>query len=153
MLPFAMCLSLLVAGAPTRARAQGDDTKKALTAYRLTMPTVRKLIEAGNTVKRGPDAGRLESETERIHTMSIPQLMTVYDGLPSMKRAIAVSGIAPREFATAALSLAHAYRRLTEEGMAKATGRQVSSPLPWVPTENVELVQKNAEEIERLNEK
>jgi hypothetical protein len=115
------------------------------------MPTIRKVVAAGNAIERGPDAeavGRATSDP----ALSIDQLMAVFGRYASAKRAVAASGLSPREFATATLSLYWATRYLAEQEMYKSLGRPQTGPPAHVPPENVELVRANQAEIERLSQ-
>jgi hypothetical protein len=141
---------LALAASALPVGAQGPATLKALGGYRLTMPTIRKVVAAGNAIERGPDAdavGRATSDP----AMSIDQLVAVFGRYPSAKQAVAASGLSPREFATATLSLYWATRFLAEQEMYKSLGRPQTGPPAHVPPENVELVRANQAEIERLS--
>lgn len=97
----ACCLTLMgFVASPAPAHAQGPATLRALGEYRLTMPTLRKIITAGRGINAGPDAQAINAATNRP-AMSIEDLMGVFDRYPAAKRAVASSGLSPREFATA----------------------------------------------------
>ena len=150
-----VCLSLLISSlAAPAAMAQGPETLKALAAYRLTMPTIRKLLEAGDEVEKTPaEAKAVREATSDIQRMSIGQTVAVIEKYPAMKRAVARTGLSSREYATGLLSLHWAMRYLAEQEMRKAQGQTPPGPPAHVPKENVELVLKNMEEIERLSQK
>jgi hypothetical protein len=144
-----LVVSLPPALAPL-AVAQGPDTLRALSEYRLTMPVVRKVMQVGREVESGPEGKQVREATMSITNMSIEQIVALNDRFPTLKKAVASSGLSPKEFATAQLSLQWAYRYLATAEMEKAMGRQSAGPPAHVPKENVEFVRSNEAEIARL---
>jgi hypothetical protein len=134
----------------SRAVAQGPDTLRALSEYRLTMPVVQKVMHVGREVEKGPEGKQVGEATQNMTSMSIEQVVALNDRFPTLKKAVASSGLSPKEFATAQLSLQWAYRYLATAEMEKALGKPSRGPPAHVPKENVEFVQNNRAEIERL---
>ena len=141
--------AILVASSSGRCLAQGAETLKALGAYRLTVPTLTKVLEAGQAIEKSPDAKPIGEATAELTRMSIEQVMAVTDKYPSMKRAVASSGLSNREFSTALLSLTWATRYLAEEEMMKGMGKTPPGPPAHVPKANVDLVRRNRALIEK----
>jgi ABC-type Fe3+ transport system substrate-binding protein len=131
--------------------AQGPATLKALGAYRLTMPTLRKVIAAGKAAERGPDADAIKQATGQS-AMSIEHVMGVFDRYPSARNAVAASGLSSREFATAYLAFYYTTRYLADDQMRRALGQTPPGPPAHVNPANVELVRNNQEEIARLTQ-
>jgi hypothetical protein len=147
---FAWLAVLLLPPLLPRATAQGPDTLRALSEYRLTMPVVRKVMQAGREVESGPEGKQVGEATQNITNMSIEQVVALNDRFPTLKKAVASSGLSPKEFATAQLSLQWAYRYFATSEMEKQLGRPSAGPPAHVPKENVELVRANQAEIARL---
>lgn len=146
------CLTLAsIAASPSTARAQGPATLKTLSEYRLTMPTLRKLIAAGRGIRQSPDAKAIDSATNRP-AMSIEDVMRVTDRYPAAKQAVSATGLSAREFATAYLAYFYTGRYLAEEEMRKALGQKVAGPPAHVRADNVKLLRDNQEELTRLSE-
>jgi hypothetical protein len=133
------------------ARAQGRETLAALAEYRLTMPTLRRVLRAGVEGERGADPAVVR-EARWESSMSIEDMMAVHDRFPSLRRAIERNGLTTREYAIATLSLNFAFMQLAREEGARAERRTPPAPPPHVPKENVELVRGNMSEIERLSQ-
>jgi len=133
------------------ARAQGRETLAALAEYRLTMPTLRRVLRAGVEGERGADPAAVR-EARWESSMSIEDMMAVHDRFPSLRRAIERNGLTAREYAIATLSLNFAFMQLAREEGARAEGRTPPAPPRHVPKENVELVRGNMSEIERLSQ-
>ena len=146
-----VCLTVLglVVGVPA-ARAQGPATLRALSEYRLTMPTLRKVITAGRSIPRGPEADAIAEATNRP-AMSIEDVMAVFDRYPSAKRAVASSGLSSREFATAYLAFYYTSRYLAEEQMRRGMGQTPPGPPAHVRPDNVALLRQNEAELRRLS--
>ena len=149
------CLTLAFAtlGAPAvnTAHAQGRETLVALGAYRLTMPTLRKVLVALRENSRGPDSAVVDAYfwPDPMSRRSIAEVAAFLQRHPSTRRAVARSGLSSREFATAYLSYVHAARYLMEEAAKRMQG-QAARPPGHVPRQNVELIRANADELERL---
>jgi hypothetical protein len=145
------CLTIagLVAAAPP-AGAQGPATLRAIGEYRLTMPTLRKLITAGKAVNAGPDAAAINAAMGRP-AMSIEDVMGAIDRYPAAKRAVSASGLSAREFATAYLAYFYTVRHLADAEQRKALGQTVGPPAHVRP-DNVQLVRDNQAELARLSE-
>ena len=133
------------------AAAQGPATLRAIGEYRLTMPTLRKLIAAGKAVNAAPDAAAINAALGRP-AMSIEDMMGAIDRYPAAKQAVSASGLSAREFATAYLAYAYTVRHLADAEMRKALGQTVAGPPAHVRPDNVKLVQDNQEELARLSE-
>ena len=89
----AACLAL--SGLVTTASpsdAQGPSTLRAIGEYRLTMPTLRKLIAAGKAASSGPDATAINAAMGRP-AMSIEDLIGVIDRYSALKQAVSASGV------------------------------------------------------------
>lgn len=133
--------------------AQGPETLRALGAYHLTMPTVRKLIAAGRSYEEQPGADEVSDALEDPSRMSIDQFVAVIDRFPILQKAVSGSGMAPREFATASLAFHWAMRYLAEDEMRRMTSQKQAGPPAHVPAGNVELLRKNEEEIRKLSQR
>ena len=148
----ACCLTLMgFVASPAPAHAQGPATLRALGEYRLTMPTLRKIITAGRGINAGADAQAINAATNRP-AMSIEDLMGVFDRYPAAKRAVASSGLSPREFATAYLAWVYTGRYLADAEARKALGQTVAGPPAHVRPDNVTLLRDNQDELARLLE-
>ncbi len=147
-------LALPAVAATARAQGKGPEDMKTLANYRLTMPTVRKVLGAMREMRADPESKKYESEGEgwgeKFLNMSLAEITAEYDRLPPAKRAIARSGLSTREWVTAFASLMWAGRVIAEQELAKATGKAPITP-GHVPQENVDLVRQNEAEIERLH--
>ncbi|HEX6048751.1 MAG TPA: hypothetical protein VFZ21_05775 [Gemmatimonadaceae bacterium] len=146
------CLTLTGLLATTAsARAQGPATLRAIGEYRLTMPTLRKLITAGKGVNAGADAQAINTAMSQP-AMSIEDILGVIDRYAAAKRAVAASGLAPREFATAYLAYFYTARYLADAEMRKALGQPVAGPPAHVRPDNVKLLRDNQDELARLSD-
>jgi hypothetical protein len=147
----AACLTLsgLVATA-SPSDAQGPATLRAIGEYRLTMPTLRKLIAAGKAVSSGPDASAINAAMGGP-AMSIEDLIGVIDRYPALKQAVSASGLSAREFATSYLAYMYTARYLADAEMRKAQGQTISPPAHVRP-DNVQLVRDNQAELARLSD-
>jgi hypothetical protein len=130
--------------------AQGPATLRAIGEYRLTMPTLRKLIAAGKAVNTGPDAATINAAMGRP-AMSIEDLIGVIDRYPPLKQAVSASGLSAREFATSYLAYLYTVRHLADAEMRKAQGQTVGPPAHVRP-DNVQLVRDNQAELSRLSD-
>ena len=139
----------LLSSLPSTSLAQGPETLKALQAYQLTAPNLTKVLETGRTIENSPEATRIGEATAELTRMSIEQVMAVADKYPSMKRAVASSGLSSREFATALLSFTWAVRYLAEEEMLTGMGKTPPGPPAHVPKANVDLVRRNRALIQK----
>jgi NAD(P)-dependent dehydrogenase (short-subunit alcohol dehydrogenase family) len=147
----AACLTfagLVIAGSP--AGAQGPATLKAIGEYRLTMPTLRKLIAAGKAVNAAPDAAAINAALGRP-AMSIEDVTGTIDRYPAAKQAVSASGLSAKEFATAYLAYFHTVRHLADAEMRKAQGQTVGPPAHVRP-DNVQLIKDNQAELARLSD-
>jgi len=142
-------IAALLSSSPANSFAQGPETLKALQAYQLTVPSLTKVLDAGRTIEESPEATQIGEATAELTRMSIEQVMAVADKYPSMKRAIASSGLSSREFATALLSFTWATRYLAEEEMLTGMGKTPPGPPAHVPKANVDLVRRNRALIQR----
>ena len=144
----AACLALsgLVATA-SPSNAQGPATLRAIGEYRLTMPTLRKLIAAGKAASSGPDATAINAAMGRP-AMSIEDLIGVIDRDPALESAVSASGLSAREFATSYLAYMYTARYLAEAEMRKAQGQTISPPAHVRP-DNVQLVRDNQAELRK----
>ena len=144
----AVCLTLSgIAAAASPSDAQGPATLRALGEYRLTMPTLRKVIAAGKAASSGPDAAAINAAMGRP-AMSIEDLIGVIDRYPALKSAVSASGLSAREFATSYLAYMYTVRYLAEAEMRKAQGQTISPPAHVRP-DNVQLVRDNQAELRK----
>ena len=140
------------------ARAQSAD-EKALASYRLTMPTIRKLVavqEKIMEVAASPDAKKWAKELERQSSgnATIAELSAAYDRVPPLKQAIASSGLSTREYVTAFFSFFQAAMMVSVQEYAQQQGSKEAAPLPaGVSKENVELVRQNKAEIDQISKR
>ena len=144
----AVCLTLSgIVAAASPSDAQGPATLRALGEYRLTMPTLRKVIAAGKAASSGPDAAAINAAMGRP-AMSIEDLIGVIDRYPALKSAVSASGLSAREFATSYLAYMYTVRYLAEAEMRKAQGQTISPPAHVRP-DNVQLVRDNQAELRK----
>ena len=139
---------LVATASPTGA--QGPATLRAIGEYRLTMPTLRKLIAAGKAVNTAPDAAAINAALGRP-AMSIEDVMGTIERYPAAKRAVSASGLSTEEFATAYLAYFYTVRHLADAEMRRAQGQTVGPPAHVRP-DNVQLVRDNQAELTRLSE-
>ena len=147
-------LALPAVAATARAQGKGPEDMRTLANYRLTMPTLRKVLGAIREMKADAESKKLEAAGEEgfnkdIASMSLAEIAAEYDRLPPAKRAIARSGLSTREWVTAFASFIWATRVIGEQELAKMSGKAPITP-GHVPQENVDLVRQNEAEIERL---
>ncbi len=141
------------------ARAQESDDAKALASYRLTMPTIRKLVAAQEKfleAASSPDAKKWTKEMEGKSTgnMSIAELSALYDRIPPIKQAIASSGLSTREYVTAMFAFFQAAMVASMQDYAKQQGSKEAATLPpGVSKENIDLVRQNKAEIDRISKR
>jgi hypothetical protein len=134
-----------------RAQGRGRADMKTLASYRLTMPTVRKLLSAARAAEADP-AYRQSPSLEKVEGMSLAEFTAAIDRNPATKRAVARAGLSTREWATAWASFMWAVRVLAEQEMARGMGRRPRRLPAHVPHANVNLVRQNQAEIERLGD-
>jgi hypothetical protein len=147
----AFCLTLSgLAATASPSDAQGPATLRAIGEYRLTMPTLRKLIAAGKAVSSGPDAAAINAAMGRP-AMNIEDLIGVIDRYPALKQAVSASGLSAREFATSYLAYLYTVRHLADAEMRKAQGQTIGPPA-HVRADNVQLVRDNQAELSRLSD-
>ncbi len=147
----AACLTItgLVATA-SPVDAQGPATLRAIGEYRLTMPTLRKLIAAGKAVNTAPDAKAINAALGQP-AMSIEDVTGTIARYPAAKQAVSASGLSPKEFATAYLAYFYTVRYLADAEMRKAQGQTVGPPAHVRP-DNVQLIRDNQAELARLSD-
>ena len=142
------CLTLSALVATTSPTgAQGPATLRALSEYRLTMPTLRKVIVAGKAASSSPDAAAINAAMGRP-AMSIVDLIGVIDRYPALESAVSASGLSAREFATSYLAYMYTVRYLADAEMRKAQGQTISPPAHVRP-DNVQLVRDNQAELRK----
>jgi hypothetical protein len=146
---------LLMLAAPfaiSTASAQGNDDKdsKAVSAYTLTMPKYKKLMQAMlNIGKAVQKDSTLASAIEDSGNKSLDQMTAAYNAKPQIRNAIAAAGLTSREFAVGEMALLQTgmsyglmkQYKMTADSVHKATG---------VSMANLEFYRTNEAEIDRL---
>lgn len=133
------------------AQAQGSPvgSDPAVETYRLTMPTLRKVLPALSQPQvRGCEKGK--NETLDPATMPLADITARLERCAPMRDAIAKSGVSTREAALTLAALARASKRFTEEESAKAVGGQAPPLPPGVLKDNLTLIRENETELGRL---
>jgi hypothetical protein len=147
-------LSLMLAAPFTisTASAQGKEDKdsKAVSAYTLTMPKYKKLMQAMlNLGKAAQKDSTLATAIEDSGNKSLDQMTAAYNAKPQIRNAIGAAGLTSREFAVGEMALLQAgmsyglmkQYKMTADSVHKATG---------VSMANLEFYRANEAEIERL---
>ena len=141
------------------AQAQRSEDEKILANYRLTMPTVRKVLavqEKFLDAANSPDAKKWTKEMEGKSTgnMSIAELSAFYDRIPPIKQAVASTGLSTREYVTAMFSFFQAAMMVSMQEYAKQQGSKEAATLPpGISKENIELVRQNKAEIDQISKR
>ena len=141
------------------ARAQGNDDAKTLASYRLTMPTIRKLIAAQEKILEAassPDAKKWAKEMEGKSSgnMSLAELSALYERIPPIKQAIVSTGLSTREYVTAMFAFFQAAMVASMQDYAKQQGsKEAGTVPPGVAKENIEFVRQNKAEIDQISKR
>lgn len=160
----AVVLVAAVLGAAPAIHAQSADQQaknasdmKALAAYRLTMPTVHKLGAAyENMVALAADSvlARHVQRDQEGHpdqsASSIEDMAAFFDRYPQLRSAITRSGLTPREFAIANLSLMQATMVVGYSDLAKAKKQLFDEAASGAPAANLAFVRANKAELDRV---
>lgn len=156
--PRALALALVLALAPSVARAQTASDQKLLASYQLTMPMVRKLAQASEAlipIVRGPEFRRAAAAVAARGGApeSIAGIAAVYDRIPAARQAMARAGLTPRQFVTAQFAYAQAVLTVGMSEWAVKEGGKDNSAAVGVPKANLDLVRQNRAEVQRINER
>jgi hypothetical protein len=151
-------LALLVHAAAARAAAaQAGADEKAVAAYRLSMPALRK---AGQATERMlelvlRDQGLARELEERARkeggggdTQTIADIVAAYDEMPKLKGAITGTGLTVREFIVMQLAMMQAALVVGFQD-PENTGKEITIP-DGVSKENVAFVRANWAELQRM---
>ena len=133
------------------AKAQGSPARSdpAIETYRLSMPTLRKVLPA----LYHPEARACEKgKNENLDPASMPlaDITARLERCEPMRDAIAKSGVSTTEAALTLAALARASKRSTEEASAKAAGGQAPPLTPGALKDNLTLIRENEAELGRL---
>jgi hypothetical protein len=132
------------------AQGNGDKDSKAVSAYTLTMPKYKKLMQGmlniGKAVQKDSALG---SAIEDSGNKSLDQMTAAYNAKPQIRNAIAAAGLTSREFAVGLMSLLQTgmsyglmkQYKMSADSVHKATG---------VSTANLEFYRANEAEIDRM---
>ena len=142
----ATVLGLSVApGLASAAAAQGRSVEdsRAIEAYRLTMPTLRKVLPA----MYGPAAERCEKPSQRDPmTLSLAEMTRTLEACPDLARSLRDAGVELREAAILSAALLNVSREV-----ALRNGQASALP-PGVVRDNALLLEQNDPEIRKLTD-
>lgn len=153
---------IAAATAPALAQRTAEDAAdmKTLSAYRLSMPTVRKLAQAYENMLPLASDPALAKEVQRDkgnrkdnNSMSIADMEAFFGRHPAVRSAITRAGLSPREFAIANLSLMQAAMVVGFSDWAKEQGEPYDETAAGAPLANVAFVRANKAEIELVTAK
>ena len=145
----ALILSCLMA-APSVSLAQANSDLREISAYTLTMPKYKQLINAmlnlGKAAQAEPSVG---GALEGSGNLTLDQATARLGAVPAAKRAVTSAGLTPREFMVAQGAMLQAgmsygimkQYKLSPDSVSKSTG---------VSKANLEFFRANEAEIERL---
>jgi hypothetical protein len=145
-----LMLSAPFAVSTANAQAKDDKDTKVVSAYTLTMPKYKKLMQAmlniGKAVQKDSALG---SAIEDSGNKSLDQMTAAYNAKPQIRNAIAAAGITSREFAVGLMSLFQTgmsyglmkQYKMTADSVHKATGVSIA---------NLEFYRANEAEIDRM---
>lgn len=151
-----------LAAAPAQAQRTAEDAAdmKTLSAYRLSMPTVRKIAQAyenmlplASDVALAREVAIEKSARGDNSSMSIADMEAFFGRHPAVRSAITRAGLSPREFAIANLSLMQAAMVVGFSDWAKEQGKPYDEAAAGAPLANVALVRANKAEIELVTAK
>ncbi len=126
---------------PLTAQGRGAEDTRSVDGYRLTMPTLRKVLPALHT----EGAGSCERQKGRDpHTLTIAEMTRSLERCPSVLQALERAGVTPRE---AAIALASLLR--TGQQVALRRGKASALP-PGALRDNALLLEQNEPEIRQL---
>jgi hypothetical protein len=157
LLALATLAVAIQAGAARRAAAQSSEDEKAIGAYRLSMPALKKagqatermleLVLRDEGLARDLEA-RAREEGEGDDSQSIADIVAAYDKMPKLKGAITGTGLTVREFIVMQLAMMQAALVVGFQD-PENTGKPITIP-DGVSKENVAFVRANWAELQRM---
>ncbi|MBW3572257.1 MAG: hypothetical protein KY467_14240 [Gemmatimonadetes bacterium] len=122
---------------------EGPVSLEALKNYRLTLPRLRTLVQAGQNIA-ALQARRPElRDSMRIPTMDPNLLYQKLNGIPAVREAVTRAGMTPREYALATAALIQAT-------MVHELRRRGENPQGEFNEANVQFVTENMDEIQSI---
>ncbi|HEX2167668.1 MAG TPA: hypothetical protein VHG09_10595 [Longimicrobiales bacterium] len=118
--------------------------------YRLTMPAVRRWYEAQAHVYRAIGKNpELVDELEMLGQVSdIDEMEAHFDGIPEWRDAVGEAGLDMRDYAAILITLYHA--KAVDEAIQSGADRAQVTANQQVDPANLEFVEQNRDELERL---
>jgi len=136
-------------GAPASQADIGSDEEPWRT-YRLTMPAIRRWYEAQTTIYmaigQNPDLVDALDTTDQAGDMA--ELQAHFEGIPEVRRAVADAGLSMRDYTAILLTLT--YTQGVDQAVASGADRAQTILSQQVSPENLELVEQNRAELERM---
>lgn len=126
---------------PLRGQGRSPEDTRTVDGYRLTMPTLRKVLPA--LYAEGADTCERRKDRDP-HTLSLAEMTGTLERCAPILRALARADVTPRE---AALVLASLLR--TGQQVALRGGKATELP-PGVLRDNALLLERNDPELRRL---
>ncbi len=147
-----VALALMIAwtslGRAVAAQAAPPSGPPGAERYRLTMPTLRKVMPALNDPGRAQCEQR--EEKQNPFAMTLAELTTSLERCAPIRNAVAKTGVSTRAAATILAAVLYASRRMAEEESAVAMGKQAATLPPGPLKDNVALLRQNQAELGRL---
>lgn len=147
-------------GAVSKSGAQPAMTgdMQTIAAYRLTLPTLRKMAQVQETMFKmllaDPSLKTRYQNTkfdDGEGPPSIDDMAKRFDRLPEMKQAIVNAGLSPREYSVAMLSMFQA--AMTMSFMEMDGPMRVKEVPPGVLADNVAFLKANRVELDRMTQR
>ena len=136
----AMVLALFAAG-ELAAQGRSAADQQAIDGYRLTMPTLRKVLPA----LYSPGAQACEKPRDRDpHTLALTEMTRSLERCATVKQALTKAGVPPREAAMVFASLLRTGQQVAMHG------GKASALRPGVLRDNAFLLEQNDAELRRL---
>jgi hypothetical protein len=133
------------------AQEEDDPDSKAYRSYTLTMPKYKKYVAAMvNIAKAGQTNPKAENALEAIGESSIDESIAHLDRIPEVRRGITDAGLTTRDFVLvlgASLQAEMTNRMIKEQKMSPDAALEAFG----ASREQLAFMQKNEEEIARLN--
>lgn len=138
-------------GEPPAAPAQAaESVADDYTEYRLTMPEVRSWYEAQSniydTIRENPEL--LDDIESAMEASTVAALESRLGGISQVRTAVSRAGLDMRRYAVIMLGLYHA--KSVDEAIQSGADRAQTIANRQVNPANVELIEQNRAEIERL---
>lgn len=141
--------------APAPASSSMDADTRAISSYRLTIGTIRKMAQVQENMyaiaKANPGLraryAALEKEQENEpEATTIDEMVKRFDRVPEMKQAIVKAGLTPREYFLATFAAFQAGMTMAVMEMPGAS----KTPLPGAVAENIAFLKANKAEFDRM---